>query len=218
MRALGAQVHLVSGGFGDTEKTALQAAESNEGIWISPYNDGHVIAGQGTLGLEILQQLVTTHNFLGEPPVWVVPASGGGLISGIGAGISNLTPRPRLVAVQSDTSPFLYSLFYQNTQEGIRELPTIADGLSGPVQEGSITVPIVRQLVDEVVLVTEAEITESIATAWYRYGERVEGAGAVALAAILTGKVKARPAIVVFSGGNIQDVAFKKIIEEKAVN
>ena len=216
MKALGAQVFLVPGGYGETEKAALQAAKKNEGIWISPYNDGHIIAGQGTLGLEILHQLESIYDFQDRNAVWVVPASGGGLVSGIGAAISNLSPRPRLVAVQSDTSPFLHSLFYRNTQEGIREFPTIADGLSGPVQDGSITIPIVRQFVDEIVLVSEEEIADSIALAWHQYGERLEGAAAVALAAVLTGKVNSRPAIVILSGGNIQDEVFSRIIPKKA--
>jgi len=213
MRSLGAEVQLVPGGYGEAEAAALNTSADNDTTWISPYNDGHIIAGQGTVGMEIFQQLATTRSLQDSGAVWIVPASGGGLISGIGAAISRLSPPPKLVGVQSDTSPFLHSLYYRGTQDGIYELPTIADGLAGAVEEGSITIPMVQQFVDEVVLVNEEEICEAVKVIWQRYGERVEGAAAVSMAAILTGKVSQRPAIVVLSGGNIQDKVFNRIIE-----
>jgi threonine dehydratase len=216
IQSFNAEVQFVPGGYGQAETMALESASESDITWVSPYNDGHIIAGQGTLGVEILKQLAATPKFQADGSVWIVPASGGGLISGVGAALSTQSPRPKLVAVQSDTSPFLHSLFYRGSQDGIEERPTIAEGLAGAVQEGSITIPMVRQFVDEVILVNEEEIAEAIAHVWLRYGERIEGAAAVGIAAILNGKITKRPAVVILSGGNIQDEIFEKIIGTKA--
>lgn len=199
MRAIGAQVRLVPGGYDLAEATALQYAAENELTWVSAYNDGQVIAGQGTLGLEILQDLPPT---LGM--TWVVPVGGGGLLAGIGAALERASPRPRLVGVQAQASPFMHGLFYRDTQEGIQDLPTLADGLSGPVEDGSLTTPLVKKYADEILLVSEEEIGRAVVFAWRRYGERIEGSGAVGLAALLSGKVKSYASVVLISGGNVQ--------------
>jgi len=207
MRALGAEVHLVQGGYGEAELAGLAYAKENGAIWISPYNDGQVIAGQGTLGLEIGKDLP-----LQQGSTWVVPAGGGGLVAGIGVAIQNLNPRPQLVAVQSEASSFLYNLYHRNTQADVIELESLADGLAGPVEEGSLTIPMVKKYVDDFVLVSEEEIYRAISDAWQQYHERIEGSAAVALAAVLYGKVNKRPVVVVISGGNIQPEIHKKII------
>ncbi len=209
MRALEAEVKLVAGGYGEAEKAALEYAKSHEATWISPYNDGQVIAGQGTLGIEIDRDLPALRD-----STWVVPAGGGGLVSGIGAALQDMLPRPRLVAVQSEASPFLYSLFHHNTQDGIHEMESIADGLSGPVEAGSLTIPLVREFVDDFVLVTEDEIRRAIAFCWRQYSERIEGSAAAALAAVLFRHVEARPAVVLISGGNIQPELHAQILTQ----
>jgi len=216
MRTLGAQVILVAGGYGEAEKAALAHAAESEATWISPYNDGQVIAGQGTLGLEIIQQLQDHPKFQIQNSTWVVPTSGGGLLSGIGAALSGLSERPRLVGVQAENSAFTYALFHSGNQEGVSESPTIADGLSGPVEAGSITIPLMRKYADDFVLVTEEEIKSAVAFAWKRYAERVEGSAAAALAAVLSGKIAA-PALLIMSGGNIKPRIHAEIIAEVQV-
>ena len=202
---LGAEVRLVEGGYGEAEAAGKAYAALHGSIWISPYNDGQVIAGQGTLGLEILDQQPELEN-----AIWVVPVGGGGLISGIGAAIQLRSqpdlaaPRVRLVGVQSEASPFFQTLFYHGSQQNVVELPSLADGLSGPVEEGSLTVSFVRKYVDELVLVSEDELERAISAAYHRYHEVIEGSAAVSLAAVLSGKVPDRPAVLVISGGNIQ--------------
>jgi len=207
MRALGAEVHLVQGGYGEAEEAGLAYAKENGVVWISPYNDGQVIAGQGTLGLEIGKDLP-----LEGTTTWVVPAGGGGLVAGIGVAIQNLNPRPHLIAVQSEASSFLHGLYHKDTQVGVVERDSLADGLAGPVEDGSLTIPMVKKYVDDFILVSEEEIYQAIAEAWHQYHERIEGSAAVALAAVLYGKVKKRPAVVVISGGNIQPEIHKKIV------
>jgi threonine dehydratase len=207
MRQLGAEVILVPGGYADAERTGMEYAERNSSTWISPYNDSQVIAGQGTICLEILKEKPGL-----ERASWIVPTSGGGLISGIGACLEKNAPAAHLIAVQATASPFMHSLYVEGNQDGIQDLPTIADGLSGPVQLDSITIPMVSHFVDDFILVSEHEIETAIAFTWWHYGERIEGSAATAMAAVLSGKVVHRPAVVVLSGGNIQTEDFQDIL------
>ncbi len=213
MQALGADVHLVQGGYGDAELAGLEYVRSSGGVWISPYNDAQVIAGQGTAGLEIWSDLPKRSSM-----TWVVPAGGGGLVAGIGAAIQSLEPGAgspqRLVAVQSQASTFLYDLYHHGSQSSSVELPSLADGLAGPVEPDSLTIPMVKRLVDDFILVSEEEISSAIAYCWRSYQERIEGSAAAALAAVLSKKVSQRPAIVLISGGNIQAELHSKIVSE----
>lgn len=220
MRRLGAEVRLVAGGYGEAEAAGLQFAASSGATWVSPYNDGQVIAGQGTIALEILQAWPELAH-----AAWVVPGGGGGLIAGIGAALrahpaarlsdsQTEAGSPTLIGVQSQASPFLYDLFHTGSQAHSVELPGLADGLSGPVEAGSITIPLVRATVDDFLLVSEAEIAAAIILAWRRYGERIEGSAAVALAAALSARVPRRPAVVVISGGNIQPELHQRLVVE----
>ena len=214
MRRLGAQVRQVPGGYGEAEVAGLAFAAANQATWISPYNDGQVIAGQATLALEILDALP------GLPELtWVVPVSGGGLISGIAAALAAhlkegplASPRCHLVGVQSEASPFFHAIYHTGSQSGVLELPSLADGLTGPVQDGSITIPLLRAGVDDFILVSETEIAQAIAFAWDRYHEQIEGSAAVTLAALITGKVAGRPALAVITGGNLQPELHAEII------
>jgi len=213
MQRLGAEVRLVPGGYAEAEKAGIDFAKSSGAVWVSPYNDGQVIAGQATIASEILTDLPGTSDY-----TWIVPAGGGGLISGIGAviktkSVSDISPAlMTLVGVQSVASPFLFHLYHHGTQEGYEELPSLADGLSGPVEANSLTIPLVNRYVDDFILVSEEEIIEAIRYAWHQYQERIEGAEAVSLAAVLSGKITRRPVVIIISGGNIQSEIHQKII------
>ncbi len=208
MRSLGADVRLVPGGYELAERTAQQYAAEYHQTWISPYNDARVIAGQATLGLELMDQLPDS------PEVCLVPVGGGGLIAGLGLAFSRMRQRPRLIGVQSEASPFFYELFHKGSQENVTELPSLADGLSGAVEEGSITLPLVRKYVDDIILVKETDVEEAIAVAWYRWGETIEGSAAAALAAVISGKVSGHPAVVILTGGNIQPEIHQNILRQ----
>jgi threonine dehydratase len=207
MRALGAVIHTVPGGYPEAEAAGKAYAEAGQKTWVSPYNDGQIIAGQGTIGLELM------HDLQVDAVAWLIPVSGGGLLAGIGSSLRKQTHRPRLIGVQAQVAPFMHSLFYNDTQDGIPDLPSLADGLLGEVEQGSVTIPMIKQAVDEIVLVSEEEIAHAIAFAWFVYGEKLEGAGAVGLAAALSGKVEASPVVVVVSGGNVQPEVHAKIIK-----
>lgn len=205
MRALGAEVRLVPGGYEDAERAGLACAKELEATWVSPYNDGQVIAGQATIALEILAQYKEQ---AGDRPLGAVvaPVGGGGMISGIGAALQTVAPRPALIGVQSDASPFFYALYHHGSQEGVRELESLADGLAGPVENGSITIPLARRYVDNVTLVTEEQIARAIVYAWQKHKERIEGSAAVSLTAVMFGAFDRPPGALaaVISGGNIQ--------------
>jgi threonine dehydratase len=216
IRALGAEVHLVEGGYGETEAIAKAHAQETRKTFVSPYNDGQVIAGQGTVALEVARQLTEEHGTSArEIATWIVPASGGGLICGCAAALAGKVPRPRMLGVQPAASPFTYNLYYHGTQEGVRDDPTLADGLSGGIDANSITIPMMREHVDDIVLVSEESIERAIAFAWWTYGEKLEGSAAAALAAFLDGAAGAGPCVIVLTGGNIQGEVFDDILRRR---
>jgi threonine dehydratase len=122
-----------------------------------------------------------------------------------------------LVAVQSEASPFLHSIFYHGTQDGVVELPSLADGLAGPVEAGSVTIPLVMNYVNDIILVSEGEIRKAIKYAWEKYHECIEGSAAVTLAAALSGRVTTRPALAVITGGNINPVEHAQILNDENI-
>jgi threonine dehydratase len=208
MRALGAEVELVPGGYELAEATAIRYAAQNGKTFVSAYNDAGVIAGQATVALEILAQNPETANL-----TWYVPVSGGGLLAGVGLALKQANPQARLVGVQAKNSAFMHSLFTRATQEGVPDLPSLADGLTGAVEADSLTIPLVRQLVDEIVLVDEESIARAVAFAWKTYAEMVEGSAAVALAAALQGS-HTPGGLVILSGGNIQPEIHAEILQK----
>lgn len=109
-----------------------------------------------------------------------------------------------MIGVQPRNSPFFAQIFHQGHQENVVETDTLAEGLAGAVENGSITIPIVRKSVRDIVVVSEDELIHAMAYAWEYYGEPMEPSGAAGLAAVLSGKIKTRPAVVIVSGGNIR--------------
>jgi threonine dehydratase len=217
MRQLGAQVRMVDGGYAQAEGAGRQYALEQGKIFISPYNDGQVIAGQGTMALEVLRQLRPSAGADGADIAnWIVPIGGGGLISSCGAVLARGERQPRLIGVQAAASAFAFSLYHRHTQEGVEDNPTLADGLSGAVEEGSVTLPMIEKYVDDLVLVSEVEIGRAIAFSWQAYREKIEGSAAVVLAAVLEGKINERPSVVIISGGNIEPEVHEKIVRQYA--
>jgi threonine dehydratase len=210
MRDLGAEIHLVPGGYSEAEQAGITYAAATRATWVSPYNDGMIIAGQGTIAMEVKRELPDISSI-----TWVVPAGGGGLIAGIGCALQDANPSPRLIAVQSEASPFLYNIYHYGTQDGVQDLPSLADGLAGHIEDSSVTIPIVKNYVTDITLVTELEIRSAIQYAWYTYHERIEGSAAAALAAVISNRVPQRPALVVLTGGNIDPETHAHIINEK---
>jgi threonine dehydratase len=196
--ALGAEVRLAAGDFAVAEREGHALAAERGAVWVSPYNDAEVIAGQGTLGLELARQ-IRAAALPGEVEVYV-PISGGGLLAGVGLGL-RLADRPvRLFGVQTESAPYFHRYLRGEDPALVVEQPTLADGLAGAVEVESITWELVRALVDDVLLVGEAEIGEALLRVYRDTGMFIEPSAAVAVAACLLGKGRQR--IAVLSGGN----------------
>jgi threonine dehydratase len=108
----------------------------------------------------------------------------------------------------------MHGLFTRGTQAGLEDLPSLADGLAGALEDGSITMPLVRQVVNQMYLVTEEEIAQAIVYAWRQHGQVIEGSGAVSLAAALYHAGIPRPAVLIVSGGNIQPETHAALLEK----
>ena len=204
MRSYGADVRFVPGGYGEAESEGIRFSEATGSTWISPYNDGQIIAGQATLGKEIYDELPDPGD-----TVWIIPVGGGGLMAGVACALNCFdqgesgTPLPALIGAQSVASPFFYNLYTRGTQAGVEELPSLADGLAGKIDDSSITIPLIRKFIDSFVLVSEQEISEAVAYIWDRYGEIIEGSAAVPVAVTMQKKNQLPTAVVVITGGNI---------------
>lgn len=176
---------------------AIELADENDGVFIPPYDDPYIIAGQGTLGLEILQQVPNVD-------IIVVPVGGGGLLSGILAAVKQLNPNVKVIGVEPDTANDTHLSLQAGTITAITPTKTIADGLRTS-QPGDLTFPIVKKYLDDLVLVTEEEIKEALGFLLERTKQIVEPSSAVTIAAILSGKlnVKGKRIVAVLSGGNV---------------
>ena len=198
MRELGAEVIRFPGLYGDAEAHAIRTAAAEKVPFISPYNDRDVVAGAGTIALELLQQEPTIRRIL-------VPVGGGGLIAGVGLAAKAIDPEIEIVGVLSKASPYLYHQFYAGNMENVVEKPTLTDGLAGAVEPGSITIDLITRAADRIVQVSESEVATAIAWLYREAGQVVEGSGAVGLAAVLAGKVNPaeKKTAAIVSGGNI---------------
>ena len=171
-------------------------------VLIHPFDDPHVLAGQGTLGLELLDDVPD----LGTV---VVPIGGGGLISGVAIALRHFRPDVRIVGVEPEGAPTLTRALAAGGPVSLEQISTIADGLSAPFA-GALTYEITRDLVDDVVLVSDAEIRDAMRALALRAKVVAEPAAAAGLAALLAGRVAPAPGpvVVVVSGGNVAaDVA-----------
>ncbi|MBZ5200854.1 threonine/serine dehydratase [Planomicrobium chinense] len=176
---------------------AKQLAEENEGVYIPPYDHPLVIAGQGTIGLELLEQVP-------DIEIIVVPVGGGGLISGILTAVKELNPDIRVIGVEPETANDTYLSLENKQITAISGTTTIADGLRTS-QPGQLTFPILQEFLDDLVLVTEDEIKEAFQFTLERTKQLIEPSSATALAAVLSGKleVRGKKIGVILSGGNV---------------
>ena len=198
----GADAILFGDNYDEAEAEALRRAKT--ATWISPYNDRQVIAGAGTIGLEILAQLPAVARV-------IVPISGGGLMAGVATALKHSRPDIEVIGVNALSAPAMYNLFF--TQGLPQVWDTLADALSGDIEDGSITVPICMRHVDDIALVSEEEIADAmrymLAAGWV-----VEGGGAVGVAALLAGVLPESPGptVVVLSGGNVDMAVLRRVL------
>lgn len=205
-RSYGAKVELVKGVYDDAYNRAVEIAETTGRVMIHPFNDEDVIAGQGTIGLEILEQLP-------EVEAVIVPVGGGGLISGLAFTIKTMKPSVKIYGVQSAGAPSMRDSIEHHRIERLPRVATIADGIA--VKEpGELTYNFTNQYVDQVVTVTDDEVAVAILELMERQKLVSEGAGAVAVAAAMFGKVdiKDKKTVCLVSGGNIDVTILSRVI------
>ena len=198
IRSLGAEIVAAKGGYVEAEILGRELAGDRGAVWVSPYNDVRVIAGQGVAGIELIRQIEEVAGpALDEI---YVPVGGGGLVAGVGIVIRRKSPATRVVGAQPANSPFMAVAFGGGDRRSVVERPTSADGLAGDVEDGAVTIALVRKVVDAMVLVSELEIREAAAWAWREAQLRIEPSAAVALAGCL--KYGQGQCAVILSGGN----------------
>lgn len=203
----GAEVCMVEGVYDDAYNKALELQKEHNYTFIHPFDDENVIAGQGTIGLEILDQLP-------DADAVVVPVGGGGLISGVAYAIKNLNPDIKIYGVQASGAPSMVNSVHDNKIERLESVSTIADGIA--VKEpGQHTFEYCREYVDEMVTVTDDEISAAILALIERQKLIAEGAGAASVAAVMFGKVpvKGKKVVCLVSGGNIDVTILSRVIK-----
>jgi threonine dehydratase len=207
IRALGAVLRDEPPDYDAAELAARQHAEREGAPYISPYNHPDVIAGAGTIALEILESLPALD-------VLVVPIGGGGLASGLASAHKTAAPHVRIVGVEAEAStPFATGV----SKGGITHIdvqPSLADGLTGNLEPGAMTFDIVRRGVDRLVSVSEQELRDAVRGLAGEEHLVAEGAGAAATAAVLAGKTvqPGERAVVMLTGGNIDLAKFAGIV------
>lgn len=184
--------------YDEAEAHARQLATTSGRLFVSPYNDATVVAGAGTVALEVLRRLPASGTL-------VVPVGGGGLASGVGLVAKTIAPSIRVIGVQAAASPTMHASLRAGRQVVAPERPTVADGLAGNVEAGSITFPLAQRYLDDLLLVTEADIRAAMRAFIDLHHFIVEGAGAVGLAAARAGLLASapEPIVLIVSGRNV---------------
>lgn len=204
----GAEVCLVKGVYDDAYQKALDLKEEKGYTFIHPFDDEDVIAGQGTIGLEVMEQLPNAD-------VIVVPIGGGGLISGIAYTVKQINPRCKIYGVQAAGAPSMEKSIADGQIETLPKVQTIADGIAVKTP-GNNTYELCKNYVDGIVTVTDDEISAAILTLLEQQKLIAEGAGAVPIAAVLFDKIpdiQGKNVCCVVSGGNIDVTILSRVIE-----
>lgn len=205
VRRYGAEAVLFGATYDEAEAEALRLGREAGLTFVSAYNDPRVIAGAGTIGLEIIEALPDAARVL-------VPTSGGGLISGVGLAVKGVRPDIEVIGINAESAPAMYNTFYDTHHPQIWD--TLAEALSGEIEDGSITIDLARRVVDRIVLVTEAQIAAAMCWMVDVQGWIVEGGGAVGIAAVQNGLVPldGGPVVIVVSGGNVDGDTLRRVL------
>ncbi len=203
---LGAEVCLVPGTYDDAHDKAVELQAETGMTFIHPYDDEQVIAGQGTIGLEILDQLP-------DVDAVIVPVGGGGLISGVAFAIKSLKPDVKVYGVQAEGAPSMYRSLHEHKYQTLSAVSTFADGIQVKTP-GELTYKICEEYVDDIVTVTEDETAAAILSLMENQKLVAEGAGAVPVAAALFHKlpIEGKKVVCLVSGGNIDVNILNRVI------
>ena len=205
-KSYGAEICLVPGVYDDAYAKAIELRDKHGYTFVHPFDDPLVIAGQGTIGLEILEEMP-------DVDAIVVPVGGGGLISGLAFAVKTLRPDIKVYGVQADGAPSMAESVHLHRMIHLNSVSTIADGIA--VKEPGInTFDLCNRYVDEIVTVSDEEIAAAILYLMEKQKLVSEGAGAVSVAAVMTGKipVKGKKVVCLVSGGNIDVNTLNRVI------
>ena len=211
-KGFGADVCLVEGCYDDAYRRALELRDEKGYTFVHPFDDENVIAGQGTIALEILNDIDNIDTI-------VVPVGGGGLISGIAYTVKQIRPSVKVYGVQVTGAPSMFNSVKNGQIECLSSVSTIADGIAVK-QPGENTYSLVSEYVDELVLVSDDEVASAILALIEKQKMVAEGAGAAAVAAIMSGKldVAGKRVVAVVSGGNIDVTSLSRVIDRGLLN
>jgi len=208
IRALGADIRIVGRSQDDAQEEVERLTRSRGLTAIPPFDHSDVVAGQGTIGLEVVEDMPELATIL-------VPLSGGGLAGGIAVAVKALKPRARVVGISMERGAAMHASVKAGRPVSVQEEETLADSLGGGIGLANrVTFALCQALLDDIALVSEDEIAAGIRHAAHEEGLRVEGAGAVGFAAVLSGKVNiSGPTAIIVSGENIDPALHKTIID-----
>jgi threonine dehydratase len=203
----GAEIILYGRTYDEAVRRALEICEDRNSIFIHSFDDPRVIAGQGTIGLEMMKDMPDLDTI-------IVPIGGGGLIAGVAVAIKNINPNVKIYGVQASGAPSMSNSLQEGGIIELSTVDTIADGIAVK-RPSPLTYKITKELVDDIVLVDDEEIVKAIFMMLERSKQVVEPAGAAGLAAVLSGKINVteRKVGVIISGGNIDMPLLARIIE-----
>ena len=209
LESFGIELVVDGADFDECEDIAMARAKSENRVFVSPYNDPDVVAGQGTIGAELLRQLP-------HVDVVFVAVGGGGLISGIAGYLKAVKPEIKIVAVSPSNSPAMFDELANTPYEFRLLTTTLSDSTAGSIQHNSITIDLCRALVDQWILVEEAEIASAMRYLFFEHRLVVEGAGALTVAAYRKESERYQDlnTALVVCGGNIDMQKFTKIVTE----
>lgn len=209
IRLYGAEVEFFGESSSDTiiHAQARKIAKERNMVWVSPYNDEQIIAGQGTIGVEVKEQLDIIDAIF-------VTIGGGGLVSGIGTFLKSASPKTRIIGCLPKNSAEMYESIKSGKFVDSHNIDTISDGSGGGFEEGSITYDICKEVVDDFILVSEDEIKHAIKQMVDVHHKIIEGAAGVALASFLKNKdmFVGKNVVIVICGGNIATKKLKEIL------
>ena len=206
-KSYGAEVCMVKGVYDDAYNKAVELQKEHNYTFVHPFDNENVIAGQGTIGLEILDQMP-------DVDAVIVPIGGGGLISGVAKAVKELKPSCQVIGVQAEGAASMYEALRQDKIITLPQVGTMADGIQVKTA-GTLTFDMCRQYADKVVTVSESEIAAAILTILEKQKLITEGAGAVSVAAVMAGKldVKGKTVCALLSGGNVDVTMLERIIK-----
>ncbi len=213
VRSTGVPFELVGEDCIEAEAHAAAFARSGHHVWISPYNDLEVVHGQGTVAVEMMEQL-------GKIDTVLVPVGGGGLISGIACYLNAVDPSIEVIGCQPVNSCVMHESIKAGEILDIESMPTISDGTAGGIESGSVTFDLCRRHVDSFILLEEAEIVAAMRILHEKEGVTIEGAAALSSAAVLKEcqRFAGRRIALIVSGGRVDEATMARVLKHEVAS